>query len=403
MADLRIRGRKIDQVTVCDALNQRGEAIGPGFIIDLQEGLPLAPHLDSHLKLLGEYATRRKIIFACEHLRNRAALGSEVLAEIIQTGADLFATTAAGAQVYRSIEDIPSIAECGSADVECLRPELQRGGVTGITSEPGDGKSTMVSHWVHDIYLTKGVPALFLDRENPISVIADRCARLGITDGPGIKFWGGWLPSEAPMPDSPIVRHWVKEHAGIVVIDSLSAFVEGDQNDATVVRAFMNQCRRLADLGGTLIVLHHTGKSETSRDYRGSSDFKASIDCGYNLQNFGEGGRLDRLVLRPFKSRMGNGDTIIYRYDGGKFTREDRAESAEPRQSISEQLAVILRLNADMNSSRFEDLAASRGIARAKTRAFLADGLKAGFVSVKIGEKNSKAYSLAESKVNHGS
>ena len=71
------------------------------------------------------------------------------------------------------------------------------------------------------------------------------------------------------------------------------------------MRAFMNQCRKLADLGATVAVVHHDGKADSARDYRGSSDFKAAIDGGFHVTNFGENGLLDKLVLRCFKSRFG--------------------------------------------------------------------------------------------------
>ena len=57
-------------------------------------------------------------------------------------------------------------------------------------------------------------------------------------------------------------------------------------------------------MGATPVLLHHIGKSGTSRDYRGSSDYKASIDIGYKLTNLGDGARLSTLELKPFKQRF---------------------------------------------------------------------------------------------------
>jgi hypothetical protein len=74
----------------------------------------------------------------------------------------------------------------------------------------------------------------------------------------------------------------------------------------------MSQLRRLADMGAAVIVLHHSGKGESARDYRGSSDIKAAIDVGYLLTNMGDGG-LDRLRLKAFKTRF-QVDTDLYEF-----------------------------------------------------------------------------------------
>jgi len=96
-----------------------------------------------------------------------------------------------------------------------------------------------------------GVPVLVLDKENPIAVVLDRFDRLGVSDGPLLRYWGGWLSDEAPQPGSPIVLDWVRscEPKPFVIVDSLVAFHGGDENDASAMRAFMHQCRKLADLG----------------------------------------------------------------------------------------------------------------------------------------------------------
>jgi AAA domain len=91
---------------------------------------------------------------------------------------------------------------------------LPRGAIVVLTGNSESGKSTLATAWARDVWRDKGVSFLFLDRENPGPVVADRFARLGIEDGPGKKFWRGWLGQEAPQPDSSIVRAFAKEHKG---------------------------------------------------------------------------------------------------------------------------------------------------------------------------------------------
>jgi hypothetical protein len=399
MMGLDDRGEKIDRITVHNELMKFGEVEscdGLSYLVSLDDGLPQIPKIDSYVRILREKAARRTIIFACDNLKNRAQLCSEDLADITAAGQELFAgvNTQRGTS-YRSVGDIPTIAECGAGDIEYLRdPELPRGAVVAVTGDAGCGKSTLVTAWARDAWRNKGVPALVLDRENPISVIADRLDRLGMEDGPGVRLWGGWLPEEAPLPDSRVILDWVRtcEPRPLVIVDSFSAFHGGDQNDAGETRAFMNRCRRVADLGACVIVIHHDGKAEASKDYRGSSDFKAAVDQAYHVASFGCDGRLDKLVLRPYTSRIGAAAEITYSYADGQFLRDDAAEA---RQTVSEQLMALLRLNPGVTARKFDDLVNDRGLGRNRSRTFLGDGILSGAVRFEPGPKNAKRYFLA--------
>lgn len=196
----------------------------------------------------------------------------------------------------RSVAELASIRTYASQPIEFAVDQLiALGTVTAITGESGGGKSTFISAICGSIdrgapfagLATKRLPILVLDRENPASVVLERFERLGIQDGENYKVWGGWAPEEAPAPFSPMVVDWVStcNPKPLIVIDSFISFHPGDENDAAETRQFMQGFRKLADMGATVIFTHHTGKSETSKDYRGSSDIKASVDVGYNLSN----------------------------------------------------------------------------------------------------------------------
>jgi hypothetical protein len=287
------------------------------------------------------------------------------------------------------VADIPAVRLCGASEIEYIRePELPKGTIVALTGDSGSGKSTLVTAWARDA----AVPVLFLDRENPVGVVIDRLNRLAFEDCPRSRFWGGWLPEEAPLPDSPVVIEWVKScnPRPLLVVDSFIAFRGGNENDAGETRSFMHRCRRIADLGATVVIIHHDGKSETARDFRGSSDFKAAIDLGFHVTNFGDG-HLDKLVLRPFKVRIQVASEISYEYADGRFIRRGRTEA---QQTISEQLATILRMNPGVTSRKFEELAISRSIARQRAREFLGTGVLAGSISRETGAKNLKKHSL---------
>ncbi len=154
--------------------------------------------------------------------------------------------------------------------------------------------------------IAKGVPCLILDRESSRHLAVDRKNRLDLDDSPLLRWWGGWT-GDVPGPGLGDYIGLVKscDIKPIIVIDSFIAFLEGDENSATVVRAFMNILRKLADLGATIILIHHDGKAESARDFRGSSDFKAGLDQAFHVTNLSQDSRLDRLTLRCFKSRYG--------------------------------------------------------------------------------------------------
>jgi hypothetical protein len=394
MGDIAGRGEHIDRVTIAEELQRHGE-LGQddlGYLVSLDDGLPRVPNLDSYIRILQDKAARRRVMFACANLSDRCALAGEDIEGIVEAGQNLFAGIGARkGQQYHSISDIPSVRDCGAGEIEYIRePELPKGAVVALTGDSGSGKSTLVTAWGRDA----AVPVLFLDRENPLSAIADRLERLGIEDGPDFLVWGGWLAEEAPQPDAAVVRDWVKtcEPRPLVVVDSLAAFHGGDQNDAGEMRTFMHKCRRLADLGATVVVIHHDGKAETAKDYRGSSDFKAAIDTGFHVSNFSADSLLDKLVLRPFKARFGVVGELSYQYAGGQFIRGDAGEA---RQTVSEKLTALLRQYPGVNSKRFADLAIERGMARNQARVFLNDGVLSGAIHRETSLKNLKRYFLA--------
>jgi hypothetical protein len=73
----------------------------------------------------------------------------------------------------------------------------------------------------------------------------------------------------------------------------------------------MKKFRALGNLGATVLVLAHTGKTATSQDYRGSSDIKAGVDTAYRLDTIEQkDGKIHRLGLINFKSRAAAGQNF---------------------------------------------------------------------------------------------
>jgi hypothetical protein len=229
---------------------------------------------------------------------------------------------------------------------------------------------------------------LILDRENTLPVVIERFNRLGLTDSENFRIWGSWCSSEPPEPCSPIVVEWViaTDPKPVIVVDSLAAFNGGDENDATQTRLYMDQFRRLANLGATLVVIHHSGKSDTSRDYRGSSDIKSSIDVGYKLTNLGEATRLTSLRLTAFKARFLVEPESIFHYNDGEF----RLDSRPTVQTNEEILQALLIGNPGIGQVDFEKLAVEKGTRRSRARDFLANGIVNGSIRQETGPRNAR-------------
>jgi hypothetical protein len=394
MKELHERREKIDRVTVANELlryNELESVDGLSYLVSLDDGLPQLSNIDSYIAILKQKTALRRVLAFGQSMIAHVALGEQA-EEILEAATSLLAGFAVSGKMMR-IVDIPAVRTCGGTEIEYIRePELPKGAIVALTGDSGSGKSTLATAWARDAY---DVPVLFLDRENPLSFIIDRLDRVGFGDCSRLRFWGGWLETSPPLPDAPVVLEWVRscDPKPLIVVDSLSAFHDGDQNDASEMRRFMQRCRRLTDLGATVVIIHHDGKGETSRDFRGSSDFKAALDLGFHVSNFGATGTLDRLVLRPWKTRIQCGE-VVYEYANGRFIRTGEAEA---RQTVTDQLHAILRLNPGITGSKFEALVAERGLGRNRGRQYLQEGVLSGAIRRKTGAKNMKTYSVAES------
>jgi AAA domain len=307
------------------------------------------------------------------------------------------------------INNIPTVRSFDSHGVAFIIKDLIGAGcVNMLSGESGHGKSTLATAMAAAIAKGEdfaGRPCskravLILDRENGIDVMQERYARLGITDESGLIVWGGWLEEDAPDPGSPVIFDWVSktEPKPVVVIDTLVAFLARDENNASEVREFMAGLRRIANAGAAVIALHHTGKAETAKDYRGSSDFKGSIDIGIHVHNFGET-ELTKLRLKAFKSRFAMDREIVLDYSHGRFTSDNRPNAAI--RTITEQLTELLRQHPNIKKSEFEALAGARGLGRNRGRTFLDDGVNLGEIEINTGSKNAKYYRLISGDLCH--
>jgi replicative DNA helicase len=86
MGELHERGERIDRITVANELmkfNELESCDGLSYLVSLDDGLPQIPNVQSYVKLVKDASVLRAIIFAAQHMINRASLAEESPEEIL--------------------------------------------------------------------------------------------------------------------------------------------------------------------------------------------------------------------------------------------------------------------------------------------------------------------------------
>src|ERR1051326_4434262 len=227
----------------------------------------------------------------------------------------------------RSIADLKPIWDIDASIEWLIQDVIPRGSVTLISAESGTGKTWLAyaiagavacGNDFAGLKVSVAIPVLYVDGENPVVVVQRDLHDLGIGRTDHLHIWGGWSDSPPPGPNDECIQQFARETKGLIIFDSLVQFHTGDEQSSTETRRFMNYFRELANLGATVIVLHHTGKSGTSKVYRGSSDIQASVDTAYVVTGHPRNGKLHRLNVNHFKSRIAPGQDFEFEFEQGR-------------------------------------------------------------------------------------
>jgi len=274
---------------------------------------------------------------------------------------------------------------------------IAQASITLICAESGTGK-TWIGYYIAGC-VAHGLPVLgrpvrqckvlYLDGENPLCVAKQRLFDLGISETPNLTVWGGWNLSPPVGPQNPLVVEFARRHQGLIIYDSLIEFHPGSEQSSTETRAFMRHFRTLANLGATPIVLHHTGKAETSKLYRGSSDIKAAVDTAYLLARTTQHPEeLGELSMTCFKARLAPGQNF-----GMEFKKRQGFIPCEAfmfTRTAEQIITEILEANPNSNQTTIVDLGVKQGC----TKRQIENCLRAGKWGKSRGPKNSTLYSL---------
>lgn len=291
-----------------------------------------------------------------------------------------------------SLFDIPQIWDLTIEQKYLVQDLIPEGTVVMLTGESGSGKSSVALKLAHCI--ARGVPflghevekryAVIIDKENGLAVYHQRIERFGIERNDHMIFWGPWNDPSPQGPDFKLITEFAAEYKPLIIFDSFVAFHPGSEQDATETRKYMEGYRKLAGLGATVVCIHHTGKSDSTKDYRGSSDIKASIDVGYVLT--AKKPLLKLLNLKPFKSREGVIESMQITFEGTEFYVAEDTDYA--------LVYDFIKRNPNINQSDIIEKLPDLSIAR--IRRVLGLGERKGEFLVNKGPKNASFYTLSK-------
>jgi hypothetical protein len=210
----------------------------------------------------------------------------------------------------RAWEEIPTLGQLPVGNVKWIvEGMVPAGGIVLVAGESGSYK-TWLSLWLAKAVQEGGLflgrktvrtPVLYLDRENPLPLIKERCTLLGIQDSEAFRIWGGWESDSPPMIGDPRLLELARVRKPLIVFDSFIRFHGADENSATEMGRVMGELRALANAGAVPILQHHKPKAEGS-PYRGSTDIKAGVDVALSVVSEKN---QKTLTLKCFKNRFG--------------------------------------------------------------------------------------------------
>ena len=298
------------------------------------------------------------------------------------------------------LSQLPSVWGLEATLNWCVEDMIARGSVTLICSESGTGK-TWLGYYIAGC-VAHGIPVLgrnvqqakvlYLDGENPLYTVKQRLSSLGIQETEDVTVWGGWSPSPPQGPESQLLIAFARHHKPLIIFDSLIEFHPGSEQSSTETRAFMRHFRILANLGATVIVLHHSGKAETAKIYRGSSDIKAAVDTAYQLESIDkESNRLGKLSLKCFKGRLVPGQNFGLEFqEGNGFIACDVPKART--KTVESVIEDILEAHPRCNQKEVVRLGRETGCSKRQ----LEHSLKTGCWHREAGPNNSILYGLPE-------
>ncbi len=201
-----------------------------------------------------------------------------------------------------------------------IEPFFEQGTVNMISAPPNTWKSWLLFYFsAHiaqgtkpfDKFETEQSKVMIVNEEDSFRAIQDRFKILGVTDVTLPIFFrvANGSKLESKFIDKLILELQEKQ-IKVVIFDSLRSMHEADENDSTAMQIILDQMKRIAREGVTVIFTHHHRKKgpfekgSNAESSRGSSAINAAISGHLSLEEEERETGL-YLVVRHLKSKAG--------------------------------------------------------------------------------------------------
>jgi replicative DNA helicase len=217
MGELQDRGETIDRITIANELMKFNELEACGgitYLVSLDDGLPQIPNLDAYIRIVKDKAVLRRIIFASQHMMNRALLGEDEPDEIL-SGAEETLLKLGEARVKSGLLDPGQILQdyegginafldpskrikgisTGFAKFDELTGGLHGGDLCIVAARPSMGKTALALNIAQHVALklkqTVAIFSLEMSRESLLTRMLCSAARVDSQ-----RFRAGYLTQE---------------------------------------------------------------------------------------------------------------------------------------------------------------------------------------------------------------
>jgi hypothetical protein len=333
--DLYNRGDAVDPITVTAELARTGEltrAGGAPYIAGLPSAVPVAANAEQYASIIRDLARRRRLIEATTRIANSAYADGDLdnLLDLARKELDEADTTTAGpAHLAESVLNWDDFFATDFGSIELLPGRLMAPGQQiAVVGDGKAGKSLLVLEWLWrmasgreflDDRPADPVPVLYLDAENGQEEIQKRLFSYGAGPGRmGLLTYASFppvRPLDTPGGGADLMAMVRAAGARVVVLDTVSRFISGPENDAdTWLALYRCSLLPLKREGIGSVRLDHFGK-DGERGARGSSAKTQDVDHVWELS--AQGGGI--LSLKRTHTRTGVGpDSFAIRREARK-------------------------------------------------------------------------------------
>ena len=381
MGEIQDRGERIDRITVANELmkfNELEACDGLTYLVSLDDGLPQIPNLDSYIRIVKDKAVLRRIVFASQHMMNRALLGEDEPGEIL-AGAEETLLKLGDSQVKSGLLNPGQIIEgyeggisafldpskrikgisTGFAKLDEMTGGMHGGDLCIIAARPSMGKTALALNIAQHVSLklqqTVAVFSLEMSKESLLTRMLCAAARVDSQ-----KFRNGYLNKEErdklnralhQLVEAPLfiddtagihimdmhakLRRLQQEHKlGLVIVDYLQLMTAPGrhENRNQEVSTLSRGMKLLAkELNVPMLVLSQLSRAVETRqgDHRGSIEQDADLvgfifrEEVYHREREDLRGLAELIVAKQRNGPVGTVN-LVYLHAQTKF--ENRAE-----------------------------------------------------------------------------